>query len=134
MPEPPDWREFENLQKNAPLHIYYPLCGGGEECISACPFGDKIWTVKEMKVSMFGFKYAPRRRPVMAHPELCRRCNICVEACPTGALKPAGVEIKHPGFVLLYNTLKLPFKKRYGLKFVFREEHKEKFVRNNPKS
>ncbi len=130
----PDWREYAKLQENAPLQIYYPLCGGGEECITACPFGDRIWTVKDMKVSLFGFKYAPRKRPVMIHPDMCRKCNICVEACPTGALQPAGTQIKHPGLVLLHSTLKLPFKKRYGLKFVFRAEHRDKFIKNNPKN
>ncbi len=128
----PHWKKYyEYLQKRAPLIIYYPLCGGGEECITACPFADKIWEIKEMKVSLFGFKEKTRKRPIMAHPEFCRRCNICVEACPTGALRPVEKPVRCPATTLLWNTLKLPFKNRYGIKFVFREEHAEKFRRNN---
>jgi len=128
----PDWKEYyEKMKETAPLVIHYPICGGGDECIFVCPFSDKIWEVVPMKVSLFGVKYKVRLRPFMAHPENCKKCYICVQACPTGALRPADKPVRHPTLVLLYNTLKLPFKKRYGLKFVFRKEHGERFKRNN---
>lgn len=44
----------------------------------------------------------------MAHPENCRRCYICVQACPTGALRPVEKPVKHPTLLPLYNTLRLP--------------------------
>ncbi|WP_238516180.1 4Fe-4S dicluster domain-containing protein [Thermococcus gammatolerans] len=130
--EAEDWRVYhERMKETAPLTIHYPLCGGGEECISACPFGEEIWEVVPMRVSLFGLGYKVRLRPYMAHPEKCRKCYICVEACPTGALTPVDRPVRHPAFVFIYNALKLPFKKRYGVKFVFRREHVEKFKRNN---
>ncbi|AMQ19326.1 4Fe-4S dicluster domain-containing protein [Thermococcus peptonophilus] len=122
---------YERMEKNAPLKIYYPLCGGGEECIFVCPYSDSIWEVVPIKVDLFGFREKVRLRPFIANPEACKKCYLCVQACPTGALRPAEEEIKHPSFVLLYNALRLPFKKRYGTKFVFRKEHREKFKRNN---
>ncbi len=128
----PDWKDFhEKMKETAPLVIHYPICGGGDECIFVCPFADKIWEVVPMKVSLFGVKYKVRLRPFMSNPWSCRMCYICVQACPTGALRPVDDPVKHPALVLLYNTLKLPFKKRYGLKFVFRKEHGERFKRNN---
>lgn len=128
----PDWRQYyDKMKGTAPLVIHYPICGGGEECILVCPFGDKIWEVVPMKVSLFGFRYKVRLRPFMISPENCRKCYICVHACPTGALRPVERPVKHPTFVLLYNTLRLPFKKKYGIKFVFRKEHRERFKKNN---
>jgi len=128
----PDWREYYGkMKETAPLIIHYPLCGGGEECIFVCPFGDKVWEVVPMRVSLFGLRYKVRLRPFMSNPENCRKCYVCVQACPTGALRPVEKPVKHPTLVLLYNTLKLPFKKRYGLRFVFRREHGERFKRNN---
>ncbi len=132
MNDAPDWRGYyTEMKETAPLVIHYPLCGGGEECIFVCPFSDKIWEVVPMKVSLFGVKYKVRLRPFMVNPENCRKCYICVQACPTGALRPVERPVKHPALVFLYNSLKLPFKKKYGLKFVFREEHGERFRRNN---
>ncbi len=126
------WREYyESMNKSAPLTIYYPICGGGEECITVCPYGEKIWKVEPMKVPLFGFKEKVRFRPVMVNPEPCKGCNICVDACPTGALRPKDKPVKYPVLTLIYNTLKLPFKEKYGIKFVFREEHAEKFRKNN---
>ncbi|NJF24599.1 ferredoxin family protein [Thermococcus sp. Bubb.Bath] len=122
---------YKEMEKNAPLKIYYPICGGGEECIFVCPYADSIWEVVPMEVSLFGVRHKVRLRPFMANPEACKKCYLCVQACPTGALRPAEEEIKRPALVLLYNALRLPFKKRYGLKFVFRKEHGEKFKRNN---
>jgi ferredoxin len=84
-----------------------------------------------MGVSLFGLREKVRLRPFMANPEVCKRCYLCLQACPTGALIAKEKEIKHPTLVLLYNALRLPFKKRYGLKFVFRREHVEKFKHNN---
>ncbi len=128
----PDWKEyFELMKESVPLVIHYPICGGGEECIYVCPFGDEIWEVVPMKVSLFGVKYRVRLRPFMKNPDACRKCYICVQACPTGALRPVDKPVKHPAIVLIYNTLKLPFKKKYGIKFVFRDEHAEKFRKNN---
>ncbi len=127
-----DWKEYYGRMKDeAPLVIHYPICGGGDECIYVCPFSDRIWEVVPMKVSLFGVRYKVRLRPFMVHPENCKRCYICVQACPTGALQPAEKQIKHPAITLLYSTLRLPFKKRYGLRFVFRKEHAERFKRNN---
>jgi len=128
----PDWKEYyELMEERAPLVIHYPICGGGEECIYLCPFGSEIWEVVPMKVSLFGLRYRVRLRPFMKNPENCRKCYICVQACPTGALRPVERPVRHPIPVLLYNTLKLPFKRKYGLKFVFREEHAQKFRKNN---
>ena len=78
-----DWKHYyEEMMAKAPLVIYYPTCGGGEECITACPFADKVWTLVPMKVSLFRFGYRVRLRPYMAHPENCRRCYLCLSACP----------------------------------------------------
>ena len=132
MSETKSWKEYyEYMKQKAPLTIYYPICGGGEECITACLYGEKIWDVEPMKVSLFGFNEKVRLRPVMKNPELCKECYLCVEACPTGALMPKDKPVKHPFLTLIYSTLKLPFKKKYNIKFVFRPEHVEKFRRNN---
>ena len=126
------WFEYYNLMKHStPFIIQYPICGGGEECITACPFGDKIWKVQLMNVSLFGFREEPRFRPVMANHSLCKGCQLCVQACPTGALRPKEKPIKHTFLTLLYNMLKLPFKKRFNIRFVLRKEHIEKFLKNN---
>ncbi|MDK2373379.1 MAG: hypothetical protein QI197_08400 [Candidatus Korarchaeota archaeon] len=34
------WHEF--VRRDAPLVIYYPACGGGEECMTACPFSSEV--------------------------------------------------------------------------------------------
>ncbi len=131
---PRNWYHYYELMKNnAPLTIYYPICGGGEECISVCLYGHEIWEVVQMITPMFGGKPRARLRPFMAHPEKCRQCYLCVQACPTGALHRSDQEIRHPIFTLIKNSVKLFFKKRYGVKWVFRREHREKFRKNNPK-
>ncbi|WP_456365621.1 4Fe-4S dicluster domain-containing protein [Thermococcus sp.] len=130
--EAPDWKEYyERMKEASPLVIHYPICGGGDECISACPFSEEIWEVVPMKVSLFGVGYRVRLRPFMKNPEACRRCYICVQACPTGALRPAESPVRHPALTFIKSTLALPFKKKYGLSFVFRKEHVERFKRNN---
>ncbi len=128
----PDWKHYhEHMRENCPITIHYPTCGGGEECITVCPRGGEIWSVKPTKVSLFGRAYKVRLRPVMVKPELCLQCYLCVEACPTGALRRADDPMRHPYITLLYNSIKLFFKGRYGVRFVFRREHREKFRRNN---
>ncbi len=124
------WSKFVNISH--PLVIYYPACGGGEECITACPFKDKIWDLEPMNVSLFGIKEDIRYRPVMKNPEACKECYLCVEACPTGALVlPKDYPIKHP----ILNTLKVmalvPFRKRYGLKYTLNYRHLVAFMKNN---
>ncbi len=91
-----------------------------------------------MTVSLFGFKPKVRYRPVMSNPEACRKCYICIQACPTGALRlnESKEEPFHGRFlealILLYNAIKLPFKRgRYNIRFVLRKEHIEKFLKNN---
>jgi len=129
------WREF--VRRDAPLLIYYPACGGGEECMTACPFSSEVWELRTMRVSLFGVSEKPRRRPVMANPEACRRCYVCVQACPTGALRvnDGNGRVFHnrcvEALILIYNALKLPFKRKYGVRFVFRREHIRRFLRNN---
>ncbi|UXD21806.1 (4Fe-4S)-binding protein [Ignicoccus pacificus DSM 13166] len=126
------WRYYyEKMLKEAPLVIYYPTCGGGEECLYVCPNKDRVWEMVPMKVTLFGFKEEVRMRPFMAHPENCARCFLCMEACPTGALKPSSDPPKHPYLDLFVNTIKLFFKKRYGWRWVLRKEHIEKFKKNN---
>lgn len=128
----PSWHTFyKKMKESAPFVIYYPICGGGDECITACPYGDKIWSHAMMRVSLFGVNEKPRLRPIMAHPELCRGCQLCVAACPTGALMPAEKAQGRPWLRLIVNILRLPFKKRYGLRYVLRSDHVEKFRRNN---
>ncbi len=131
--EAKDWKHYyEEMKRKAPLIIYYPLCGGGEECISVCPYADKVWTLVPMRVRLFGLGgYRVRLRPYMAHPEHCKRCYLCLAACPTGALMRADSPAKHPGLRFLATLAKLPFRKRYSIRFVFRREHIERFKRNN---
>jgi len=130
----PEWKVFyEKMENEAPFTIEYPICGGAEECISACPMGKKIWEMKPMKVSFMGIGKRIRLKPFMAHPELCKRCNICIEACPTGALRLKGNPVKSRFITILYSSLKVPFKKKYNLKFITTEEHKDAFRRNNDK-
>ncbi len=129
-----DWKFYENKMKNtSPFVIDYPICGGGEECITACPKGREIWSVELMSVSMFGKDKRNRLRPVMVHPELCTNCNICLQACPTGALRPKNKPVKCRFLTVLFNTVKLFFKKKYNAKFVFSKEHAKAFRRNNSK-
>ncbi|NPA84583.1 MAG: ferredoxin family protein [Crenarchaeota archaeon] len=122
---------FKRMKEEATLVIYYPTCGGGEECITACPQKDKVWTVVPMKVSLFGAREKVRRRPFMVHPENCLMCYLCAQACPTGSIFKKGEEVKHPYLRLAKEALRLPFKKRYNLAFILRKEHIEKFKRNN---
>jgi NAD-dependent dihydropyrimidine dehydrogenase PreA subunit len=127
-----DWKiYYRKMVESGKLSIDYPICGGGEECITACPKGDKIWKVVPMEVSLMGIKKKTRMRPFMVRPELCEGCNICVQACPTGALRPASKPVKSRVVTVFVNTVKLPFKKKYNAKFVFREEHKAAFLKNN---
>ncbi|BBJ29074.1 4Fe-4S dicluster domain-containing protein [Athalassotoga saccharophila] len=129
-----EWKVFyEKMKQKAPLTIEYPICGGAEECITACPMGREIWEMKPMKVSFLGIGKRIRLRPFMIHPELCKRCNICIEACPTGALKLKENPVKSRFISILYNSLKVPFKKKYNLKFITTEEHKNAFKHNNSK-
>ena len=124
----PDWKEY--VYRQAPLLIYYPICGGGEECITACPQKEKIWKIKSMKVPFVMMEYKVRLRPVLTNPDECKRCYLCVKACPTGALRTKEkYPPKHQYLTLIYNILKLPFKKKYGLKFTFSREHLEKTKR-----
>ena len=125
------WREYYEAMKRGPLVIYYPTCGGGEECLYVCPNREDVWEVVPMKVSLFGFNEKTRLRPFMKNPDKCARCLLCVQACPTGALKPSSDPPRHPYLELLLNTIKLFFKRRYGLKWVFRKEHIDKFKKNN---
>ena len=122
---------YEKMKEEAPLVIYYPTCGGGEECLYVCPNRDKVWEIVPMRVSLFGFNEKVRLRPFMKDPSSCARCFLCVQACPTGALRPSSSPPKHPYLDLFLNAIKLFFKKRYGIKWVFRKEHIEKFKKNN---
>ncbi len=124
------WTEF--IDTSGPLVIYYPACGGGEECITACPFKDKVWTLELMNVSLFGVKEDVRHRPVIKDPQACKKCYLCIEACPTGALvKPEDYPIKHPVARTLKVMASVPFRKRYGLKYTLNYPHLVAFMKNN---
>ena len=120
---------MEAKRRGSPVLIYYPICGGGEECLSVCPKKDEIWQIVPMRTSLFGIREKIRLRPVMVRPEGCLRCFLCSEACPTGAIFVE--EVKHPWLRFVFSIFKLPFKRRYNLKFVLRKEHVEKFKANN---
>ncbi|BBE31549.1 hypothetical protein OSSY52_16900 [Tepiditoga spiralis] len=129
-----DWKiYYEEMKSKTNYTIDYPICGGAGECITACPRGKEIWKFKTMKVSLMGIDKRIRKRPVMIHPELCLNCNSCIMACPTGALRNKEKTIKSRFFSVFYNTLRLPFKKKYNLKFLSTEEHKKAFLENNKK-
>ncbi|WP_297501724.1 4Fe-4S binding protein [Thermococcus sp.] len=80
------------------------------------------WKTVPMRASLFGVGYKVRLRPFMKNPEACRMCYICVQACPTKVLRPVESPVRHPAMAFIKSALALPFKKRYGLRFVFREE------------
>jgi len=125
-----NWNIF--VRKNEPISIHYPTCGGGEECITVCPHHEKIWEMQEMNVSFFGIHTTARKRPIMKNPDLCNKCYICVEACPTGSLVlSAKYPIKNPAWKTVWYLLKLPFKKSYGLLFILTKKHIKAFFKNN---
>ena len=84
-----------------------------------------------MKAPLFGLGESVRARPFLARPDLCMKCHICVQACPTGALVPGNVELRHPYLRLLGRLLSLPLRRRYGPGFVFSREHLRRFAKNN---
>jgi len=125
-----NWNIF--IDKKAPVIIHYPTCGGGEECITACPYHQKIWEMKEMNVSLFGIRTTKRKRPVMINTDLCSKCYLCVDACPTGSLVVSNkYPIKYPAWKTVWYLFKLIFKKRYGLIFTLSKKHMRAFLRNN---
>lgn len=129
-----DWKLYYNdMISKTNYTIEYPICGGAGECITACPKGKEIWEFKAMEVSLMGFNKRARLRPIMTHPELCLGCNECISACPTGALRSKTTPAKNRIFSVFYNTLKLPFKKKYNLKFLSTKEHIKKFFETNKK-
>ncbi len=114
------------------LTIYYAACGGGEECITACPRGDEVWEVRPVRANFFWLPERTLPRPVVAHPELCLGCLICLQACPTGALR-LGPSERGPLEVLrlLWNLIRLPLKGRFGVRYTLSRRHLERFLRNN---
>jgi len=130
MTEIKHWTSFP--QKDQAVIIHFPTCGGGEECITVCPHHEKIWEMKEMDVSFFGVHTTARKRPVMKNTELCSKCYLCVEACPTGSLVISKeYPIKNPAWKTTWYLIKLFFKKRYGLLFILNKKHVKAFLRNN---
>jgi len=82
----PDWRVWAGyMEECTRFTIYYPLCGGACECVTACPRGWRIWRLAAMRI---GGKVL--YRPVLIDPGNCIGCMNCVRHCPTSALRPKG--------------------------------------------
>jgi len=119
--EPRDWRDWAAyMDECTRFSIYYPLCGGACECVTACPRGWRIWRLAPMRLSG-----RVVYRPVLVKPEECIGCLNCVRHCPTGALRPRERQPRgRAGWLVagLARLLSLPARPRL-LRHLLRREH-----------
>ncbi len=101
--------QSQNKVTRNKIEINYKYCGAGGECISVCPFGEKIWQYKEVEFDQFLKGRVKKMRPVPVNTDLCTGCGRCASFCPVGAIAVNG-KGQRPVIVALVSWLLHPEK------------------------
>ncbi|MDR0888695.1 MAG: ferredoxin family protein [Coriobacteriales bacterium] len=67
-------------------HIDAALCIGCTRCIEACPKGDGTHSSNYVLLEVVS-KNNEKHKVIVKHPEHCSGCYLCVNVCPTRAIK-----------------------------------------------